>query len=1141
MKNYTLTICLTSVVIVTTVPIRSWALSVPETITSYTEAENIINNEIRTDIEQAMCGGWDTSQSVVGKIPVVTGAPGRNALNDDPFNAIDLGMSMKEDAFFWPAAPTTCGFVSACRSYGGGRLSPSWFADSYGELACQRPLGGYREDEADLPPPNNGAGVRYACGAGQANYKSGANFCADLLASNPTLASPTNGLIRRPGSTTELDETTAGGICQRLNEDWIYTLWRKPYEITDPITGASILLGYTYSKGSCTDYTDTTTLDTAPDGSQVPVSEWEKDPNGPRYCCTDTVLSSALKNCVACSGQDCRSGLKYDNGFDWQSWYASLLEDPYTKHPEERPYESFYRHYTVDVTRDRVEIGELDDDVDKPKVEATKLTDEDDFDDASRLGIPVSCYGPWYWSRGLEDVGEAINPEFTDIKNVLFRCVIGTFFKKDDAADEEQMSFTQAGKGTYYAKHWDTNEPYADPAVEDPDRENASSTNDNNKTWMRDLSRGFSLVWEEVYKKQENHDLTESLLAPDITLQRSTVQRYVPDREDLIDQLDTADGVKAIKDIQLSKGALIRAFDDTVATSNPKRTLVEWWQIIESQMNAYFTIPKVQLLLPPGWAIDLDPEHPFLNPRLPDPDEFSPNPEYQPIEVQLEVKEDLLGEVASYLENSILVEYKPEPISVLVPSGSASEYRALANDWCLWYIEANNASNCNDATGDIGDLIDGLKQYADRIDDSRILRTQASRIITQYLAFQVEVQTVIDGWIIQNTQQFVAWRVEWEERLKLQEKWREIASDYWKFHDEVNQPWCMNQRFTLPIYTLLNEEKTLVDSATPTSETTTSPLSNGHLRDLIGNVLPILPDIKPQAGITFDMSSISIGTGSVLIPVLQPLDIKLNTNYLAAPGLEDRDVTIPTLPELPAIPDFSESLIALVPEVFKPNRTPALFGDVFQLDSYPDIEPELDEIQLVLENINDQYDRFWKSVNIDPEAEDVIDAELDCIRPLGGRCVHAELDIIERITRMFSRPHVYLKEDFESIGTFKNTAPQSCLDPRFDTYKDWVCEQLAPHRTYPSQGYAIGNSSQSSSSSSSSNSSSNSVKEAIEIINELRAKTWLDTVLEEDVDEEDQVPYITPRNDLTPSFKQAPAIDLSPPRFNSNSSNSSNP
>lgn len=1131
MKNFTLPISLAIITVAALQPATSWALDVPATISSYDQAKNIIDSSIRPDISQAMCGGWDTSQSVVGKIPVVTGAPGRNALGGDPFNAIELGMSIKQDDFLWPAAPSTCGFTSACRSYGGGRLAPSWFADSYGELACQRPLGGYREDEAGLTPPNNGTGVRYACGAGDANYKSGADFCPNLLANNPTISGGGGGLIRTPGSDTELDDSTAGGICQRLNEDWIYTLWRKPFTTPDPVTSAPVLRGYTYSKGSCTDYTDNTTLDSAPDGLQPPDSEWEKDPNGPRYCCTDAVLSSVHKNCVACSGQDCRSGLVYDNGFDWQSWYVSLAEDPYTKYPEERPYESFYRHYTVDATRDKVELGELDNDVDELKVETTKLDNDDDaekalFDDSSRFGIPVSCYGPWYWSRGLDDIGEVVNPEFMDVKRTLFRCAIGTFFKKDDAEDKEQMSFTQAGKGTWFAKHWDTDEKYEDPAVEDPARINASPNNQKNTTWMRDLARGFSLVWEEVYEQQENHDLTQALLTPDITLQRSTVQRYVPDREDLIDTLGTSGAIKAIKDIQLSKGALIRAYDDTVADSNPKRTLVEWWQIIESQMNTLFSVPKVQLLLPPGWAIDLDPEHPFLNPRLPRDDEFSNNPEYQPIEVQLEVKEDLLGEVASYLEDSILLQYKPEPVRVLVPSGSATEYRALANDWCLWYIESNDATNCNDASGDVGELIDRLKEYADRIDESRILRTQASRITTQYLEFQLEVQTLIGGWVIENTQQFLGWREGWEQRLELQEQWQEIVTEYWEFHDETNQPWCMNQRFTLPIFTLLNDENTLVDPNTTVAGGSTSPFTNGHFRDLIGDILPKLPEILPQPGITFDISSIRIGTGAVLIPVLQPLDIQLNTASFAAPGLEDETATVPTLAELEEIPDFSDDLDELIPEVFKPANTPITFDEVFQLEEYPDLEPKIEEIKLILESVNDQYGRFWRSVNIDPEAESVVDSELDCIGPMQARCVHVELDILERITRMFSRPHVYLEEDFESLGSFKSTAPQSCLDPAFETYKDWVCEELAPHRTYPSQGYAISNSS--SSSSSSSNNSNSSAREAIEIINELRVDAWKDTVLEENIDEDDQVQFTTPRNDITPSFRQSPAIDLTP-------------
>lgn len=1099
--------------VVATVPVTaSTPLTVPATMSSYDEIEDYVQNEIRSNIGSAMCGGWDASQSVATTIPVVTGAPGRHALDDDPLNAVELGMSIKEDAFYFPAEPSTCGFTSACLPANGtsSRFRPTWFANNSWQQACERPLEGYREDESGLTPPKNGADVHYSCGGGDADFESGHDFCPNVFANNPSLANPDAGLVRKPGDGTNLNDNTAGGICQRLNEDWIFTLWKQPVKEIDPDTGDEEIVGYNYQKGGCTDYTDDATLDAPP----AEDAEWEKDST--RYCCSEEPLGSAYKNCVACTGGECRSGVQ-SPGLGRDEWYATVDEDAYAKYTRARYFQSFFREYTVDAVRNKVATGKNDDEPGTPLVEPTKLSDESKFDDSTRRGIAVSCYGPWYWAYGAMDPGNFINPEFVHVPRKYFRCVIGTFFKKIDGSDEKQMDFTQAGKGTYLAKHWDTKEKYLDPPVDDPKRTNATATNPKNTTWMRDLARGFSLIWKEVFVKQENYDLTNSLMTPDITVQRSTVQRYVPDRDALVTKLGTSDALKAIKEIQLSQGALVRAFDDTVAGSNQKRSLVEWWQKLSLQMNAYFTMPKVQLLLPPGWALDLNPEHPFLNPRLPDPSKFRKNPEYQPIEVQLQVREDLLGEVASYLESSILLRYKPEPITVLVPSGSASEFRTLANDWCLWYIESSGSKSCDTASGPVGDLITQLQTYADRIDESRKLRAESSAITAKYLSFQTEVQTLVGKWVLDNTDQFLAWHTAWQDRLSLQPIWQETVAEAWKFTETTNQPWCMNQRFTLPIYTLLNRANMLVD---PNATDATTGL---NLRALGGETLPIIDGIYTQTGITFDMSSIVVGTGTVYIPVLQPLEIKLDMAGLTAPGLEVKNSPVPKLPDLPAIPDFSSALDTFTPFVFKPKNLPKSFKDVFTLDTYTGVADVLLAAKIVYEDLNKEYNIFWNSVDRDPKEPEIKDAELDCITPFSKRCVHSEFDILERITRMFSRPNVYLKEDFESLGEFRSTDPQSCLDEKFATYKDWVCEQLAPHKTYPSQGYAIGGNNPQSSSAGSTGGASN---DALEKINKLRVKNWLDAVLQEGVPEADKLKYTVPRNAITPSFRQPPAIKI---------------
>ena len=158
----------------------------------------------------------------------------------------------------------------------------------------------------------------------------------------------------------------------------------------------------------------------------------------------------------------------------------------------------------------------------------------------------------------------------------------------------------------------------------------------------------------------------------------------------------------------------------------------------------------------------------------------------------------------------------------------------------------------------------------------------------------------------------------------------------------------------------------------------------------------------------------NINSTAVYVPVLEPLLVRLNTAQFAAPGLENTSATIPVLAPLPPVPDFSASLTDFAPQVFLPENQPSMFTDVFTLEEFTGVEESLQNIQTVIRSLDEQYGRYWESVNTDPL--DFTDAELDCYTPEQGRCIHSELDIIERLTRMFSRPLVYLEEDFVNTG-----------------------------------------------------------------------------------------------------------------------------
>lgn len=1096
----------------TYVSVHAEKFTVPLTPNSFDEVEQYVaqnDGQIFEHLADAQCGGWDASQSVgtsVGQgIAEVTGVPGRKIQGGNPLNAIDLGVALKEDQFSFPDEPTTCGFATACLpSIGGSARNRVPFLNSdTGWQQCERPLDGYRAD--DFPDPDGR--ITYSCGGGKMeDITDDGAFCSVLYANNP-------GYIRTPDNQDSLDEDTTGGICQKLNEDWIYSLWRAPLYEINPANGECVVTGYAYQKNDCMAFDDDQIRD--PPQSNPPTSacpsQWQFDSY--RYCCTDQPLTSEQKNCVPCTGSECHQGMRVNTiATDSFQIQDPNLSAPYnTEHPNnpdlERKQYSFFRHYLGSYNRDSLETGNNTNPPNDRTIEATTVSDGD-FDDSSRTNLPIPCYGYWTWSDDpTQNLEVRWDPKLLWSPPFLMRCVISSYYEpgsplggkhfyKNDAGDEDQMKATQAGKGSYFAIDPNTNEPYKDPPVDDAPRTDPEP-DDDTTVWYKSLGRAFSLISATVLER-EDFTFSDAILTPDVAIQRSTVQRYVPNKNDLIASTggtgpNAPRVLAAFKDTVLSRGSLVRAFDEMVTSSNLRRPMVEWWQQIETAMNTYLTPPTVRLILPAAWSVDLDPLHPLLTPQLPDTtaDDWRSNPEIQSIAIQLELHEDLLGEVTSYLEDSLLAHYTPEEVTVLVPSGSAVEYRALAQKWCTDAIDKGEAEHCAGISGDKRQLIDRLLEYADRIEDSRQLRAQATELQGKFLSAHTQIQQGIGQWLIDNTQDYLDWRSQWEQRRQIVPFWQLVQGELRDFTWQTNQPWCMNQRFTLPIYSLL-------DTWFPYTTVAGQPIKNLDNPDFPR--FNELNELTPQPGITFDASHISIGTGGTFaIPVLTPLPVALNTLELGRTS-----GAVPQLVALPAIPDFSEDLEEFVPQLLSGGTLPLRLSEEFTLETVEDPRPVLQEIRTMFFGMNNTYQEFWDTITVDPA--DVEDGtEEDCLGPNTGYCKHFEFDLHERLMRIGSRPNILLQEDFENNATFMDPVqdgPYACLDQSFSYQTDWVCQTFAPHHVIATQGFGVQNFTSA---------------EQEDRLDELRLRS-LEETLQNDADNENLPPYRVPRTDILPSF-----------------------
>ncbi|MCA9370383.1 MAG: hypothetical protein KC680_00280, partial [Candidatus Peregrinibacteria bacterium] len=653
---------------------RSWN-EIKQVITEGANSDAEVN--IHRNLEEAMCGGFDFTinvngvygqpeQNVAGLISKVTGVPGRDT--GSAYGNMFSGLGERRDAggnapdivfngsrrvetdtysgFDYPQEATTCGFTTVCRprEHPDQRLpppdptfddrdSPGFFCDH----ACQRPVDGPLpagkpfgwnpndsttiscDDQQPYPPQEDK--IKYACG-GLDMKGPGEDLCGEITTNGPK-----------------------GGLCQDLNS-WVYILWSKVvhvcYEKVDlPDVDGNLISTcipqpiIRNEKGPCGFPGEMNALKR---NSELCKDHFE--PSVVNECCSDdsygtaslqktegtddegnTIITGCDINiafdterigtsCKTCEGYDCRlypetnsvivpdiwlsphpkdvvgqcqvvaedceavlpSGI---DGVTHGAW-PDLPSDSFEYVEQEREYISYFRAYT-DATYERAALD-------------TYVEN----DDHKKEGIPVACYD--MYDMAPEDARRQ------EIENKEKRCVIAAYYDADDGDGDpinfRQMKETQKGKAAY------------NPNVsDDPFGDGQRSFDEEEDIWWPGISSAFSMLNETVVKQQFDNDLSFVLLALDSAKQRTTVQ------------LD--------KNRKLSSGAVLRTFDDTITieedTTKERRTMVEWWHQIETEMHKSFTPPTVRMLLPTTWSIDINPLDPIYTPPLsPSSEEQSP-------------------------------------------------------------------------------------------------------------------------------------------------------------------------------------------------------------------------------------------------------------------------------------------------------------------------------------------------------------------------------------------------------------------------------------------------------------------------------------------------------------------------------------
>ncbi len=1102
-----------------------------------------------------------------GLISKVEGVPGRE--NKQALGNIRSGMALRTEqggdenisghppqkngertGFVYPKdTNTVCGLATLCRTNnhpdvrtipgirtdGAARDRPAFIC----EHMCQRPLDGpapkgkpdgWDENDSDAadchkqqPYEPKEDKIKYACGGGETKGP-GDGFCQELENKGPD-----------------------GGICEDMNS-FVYILWKKKRgdcvvgydedgnEIREDV--------YLFEKGKCgfpgelgADRDGRTEPEFIPnpnfpgvDGDGNPEQPQIPNPdatNGGDFeeagifeCCSDTEYPAPNKpaSCITCKGEDCRVnprtqeviindvwmtvGGSKDGPFVNDRCLDRTEPETHKREDEDRAYISFFRDYN----EASYERAKLDESGTQPDGSQKTLVADDDH---KKEKIPVACYG--LYDLFPEDAKE----NATEPKDK--HCTIGAYYED---VNFWEMKDTQKGKG-FFMENLPAN-PFNDPKREF----------DEEKTlWFPELGNAFSLINDKVFKEKMDSNLTFTILAPDSAKQRATVQ------------LD--------KKRPLSSGSLLRAFDDTVTNDKDyrkdRRSITEWWQAIETEMHEFFSPPIIRLLLATTWSIDLDPLDPIYTPPVPPrPEDEATDPRSETIEVQIEAREDLLGDVIAYMERARLLRVEGEPIPVVVPIGNPTELRIIAHGWEVWSKKQEDQGG--PGASEAQEVADKLLVYAERMDDVRKLRAQLPRYAGALLEEQKVVSKKLAEWLTANIDAYEEY-VSIDFGTQVAEFWWKKTQDrYRKMHNEEAFPWCRNDRFTTPIYSLLDPWMPAGQNANANADPSARAerdVTGGYLQystclnqistidiaqcdsvefahmcfntvapgcgaatfdryaycvnlvadrrksdglepwpslEVCREYLPLPPDLPfaesdRDPDIVLDFTAFREPPKTIKLPILKPTQIRLDFTQIRPPALESNDEPefYPELPDLPEIPDSIADLVFdSLPDAIVFKEAPVLTIGPSTRGGNNDIPkiriPETDTNQLrgllvelheIISGMSDENAKFWKSVTLKKceggRGDDCVapGTEQDCVDPYNdpkNKCVHFEGDLMERIQRIGARPAILIKDDYRSIGTFRNPTihgQENCEK------QDWVCQLLNARNRKPREGWMV--------------------------------------------------------------------------------------
>lgn len=509
-----------------------------------------------------------------------------------------------------------------------------------------------------------------------------------------------------------------------------------------------------------------------------------------------------------------------------------------------------------------------------------------------------------------------------------------------------------------------------------------------------------------------------------------------------------------------SKSVPKNARTDAVDDSDD-RAFVVYWEKQERELMKMIADPRTQLIMPARFLVGIDEKDPlfqYVTQTVVRPDGT--------VELTLRAGPEDLRDVILSLQRMFIAPLQEVRIPVLVPLASELEINSLIFQWEQWkkYEEQDAARlGRGSRAGDADALIDKLRQYRDRIADVRRMRGALSNELKRMYDGQQQIREYFASWFRDQTDQFTLALEHAEQRRELRRIWRLLQRSLLQT-DACQMYWCSNQRYSAPIYSLLDEwwgKNPPGDDRDPDYVLSEDDRFDPPLD------LELLNYVQPEDNV-FDFSDMKFPRDPLLLPVLWPVQVKVrlpsppdiggippspddfpdlldipDENIFDSFNIPEVDLDDAPSVSIPPTPDLEDAknILREIRKIVDGTQIPDQMAQEEALKNGDSIDqgdlPSPGEV-LGRSNLQHTYCRFQPSIIIPPDPEGKHGNPM--------KIIHVENDLRERLARLFSRWMPERMEDFAGRVARLNEDYPDPDDPPA-CHEDVLCYLLPPEKT----------------------------------------------------------------------------------------------